>query len=110
MLRSHSPCVSVIRDGRQSTTKGRRRSHSRRMAPEYARSGRDDEHCWGAKPLLLAREDKVIVANLKMAGAAKADRRFRVSLRWNLALLETPRRDLDLSVSLSSNIDQPAQD
>lgn len=30
--------------------------------------------------MLLAREDKVIVANLKMAGAAKADRRFRVSL------------------------------
>jgi hypothetical protein len=42
---SYSPAVSVICDGRQSSAKCRRRSYSRRVAPEYACSSRDDEHC-----------------------------------------------------------------
>jgi len=44
-LRLLSPAVGVICDGRQSSAKCRRRSYSRRVAPEYTCSRRDDEHC-----------------------------------------------------------------
>jgi hypothetical protein len=65
-VRLYSPAVSVICDGRQSSAKCRRRSHSRRVAPEYARSGRDDEHC-------RVYEEEGNVAGRKNVRVAKAD-------------------------------------
>jgi hypothetical protein len=65
-MRLYSPAVGVTCDGRQSSADCRRRSHSRRVAPEYAYSGRDDEHC-------RVYEEEGNVAGLRNIRVAKAD-------------------------------------
>jgi hypothetical protein len=77
-LRLYSPAVGVICDGRQSSAKRRRRSHSRCVAPEYTCSGGDDKHCG-----MYLMKGKEMFKNVRVRGplVAKADqgkRGFRV--------------------------------
>lgn len=70
------PCINVVRDSSEPAPEGCRRPDSRRMAPECARSCREDEHC-GVLIAVAKKFPPTKVACESRSGVAVA--RFRVS-------------------------------